>query len=252
MRLKLLATALVLIGLGAAATGVARGVARAGGVCVLSDQERLSPIKMLKWSAAAAKAGRRPACDLLTYEPRSDDAGTIVFPFLRFRIDSSPVSVVLYILEFKKTGASKVFRQVMGSTEAGKREFGPIEQVWQSKPSARGAAAFDHMMGDLAPLRAVSERKSWKSNFFKPDGQVFDKDKFPSAKERQCDDIIFDHQTQYIGFISLNELKYFEFDNANACKPRYLEATDGRIWNARKSALLLSGFSPPEPEISLP
>ena len=247
MRLKLLATALVLIGLGATATGVAR----AGGFCVLSDQERLSPIKMLKWSAAAVKAGHRPAWDLLTYEPRSDDAATIVFPFLRFRMDTSPVSVVLYVLEFKNTGASKVFRQVMRPTGAGQREFGPIEQIWLSKPSARGAAAFSHMMGELAPLRAASERKSWKSNFFKPDGHVFDADKFPSIKA-QCDETIMDHQTQYIGFISLNELKYFEFDNANACKPRYLEATDDRIWNALKSALLISGFSPPEPEISLP
>ena len=117
MRLKLLAAALVLIGLGAAATGVARGVALSGGVCVLSDQERLAPIKMLKWSVAAVKAGHKPACDLLTYEPRSDDAGTIVFPFLRFRMNSSAVSVVQYVLEFKNTGASKVFRQVVGSTE---------------------------------------------------------------------------------------------------------------------------------------
>ena len=84
MRLKLLAAALVLMGLGAAVTGAARGVARAGGVCVLSDEERLSPIKMLKWSAAALKAGHRPACDLLAYEPRSDDAATIVFRSFAF------------------------------------------------------------------------------------------------------------------------------------------------------------------------
>ena len=198
MRLKLLATALGLIGLGAAATSVAR----AGGVCVLSDQERLSPIKMLKWSAAAVKAVHMPACDLLTYEPRSDDAGTIVFPFLRFKNNSSDLVVVLYVLEFEKTGSSKVFRQAMRPTKAGKRELGPIEQVWHSKPNTRGAAAFVHVMGDLAPLRAASERWSRKSNFFKPDGHVFDEDRFPSLKESQCDVVIMDHKTQEVGFIS--------------------------------------------------
>lgn len=233
--------------------GIARLVER-GGNCVLNDQEQVSPLKVMKWAAAAVRGGGKPNCDILTFERRGGSVVGVALPMLRRDYDAPDYTILQYVFAVMRDGASRVYRQRISTHYPdGKLQVGPIEMALDRKPSESGKIGFERIMDRVGPLLTLADKRGWGSLFVGPDGRTLDSQAATKLPEgRHCLHTATDTSSVHVGFWLATKGQFRLAGSVPGCVDKYTVAERDRVYAAQEIAFKVGQFRPPEPRILLP
>ena len=232
-----------------AAAFVVMALFRAGGECVLADDETPSPWKAVIWLSKVVSDHRKPACDILTFAPESHSATAIIFPVRRVRKAENTFVTLDYVYRINADGSASVDLQAMRDPiPLSNLWVGPVRRILSLPSNNARAAAFARLIAIVGPLRTKVSKQPLGANFIEraSDGKILGGTESQSQSRGKCDgsfsipgpDIrlqFFDGEEKYALGVGRSFL----------CSDRARQAAAERIAIARELTFNALSFRPP-------